>query len=526
MNILFLRICTLFLIVSSFSAAQAADARQVIRVAISSDIASTEFATKNDDNTTMVLHHVMESLVAYRDDMTLAPNLASGWTVSDDGKTYRFTIRDGVTFHNGQPLTAQIVKWNFDRFMDPSRNWGTNCRPQIDGGFEEYIRPSYIVSVAAPDTRTVEIRLQSPSAMFPHHLASNHCIYGIIHPDSVAADGSWSKPVGTGPYRFVEWRKGDGVILERYKGYVADRGQASGLAGSRKAIADRVEFRVVTDAARAARMLKAGELDLVPDVKETNRALYSGAARVRMVPQETAEALMLAIQTRDPVMRDPRIRLAVAHAMDREAIVDAVLGREGRANPSMIARGLPQYSAIHADAVPHDPARARALLAEAGYKGERIDILASGDVYPVNLAVARMLQGEMAAAGFNAAVKEVPWQTQYETYGSHNYQITPIIFSARTDPALMYSAIVGQKGDHAWYLWEDQEADMLTNMAAVEADPATRQQLFDRLHRKAIAWNPVIMIGNYVRVDAVGPALARYRGWTMGIPRMWDMDAK
>ena len=526
MNSLFKGMCALFLVVSSVSAGQAADTRKVVRVAMSSDIASTEFATKNDDNTTMVLHHIMESLVAYRDDMTLAPNLAAGWTVSDDGKTYRFAIRDGVTFHNGQPLTAQIVKWNFDRFMNPARNWGTNCRPQIDGGFEEYIRPSYIVSVAALDARTVEIKLQSPSGMFLHHLASNHCIYGIIHPDSIAADGNWVKPVGTGPYRFVEWRKGDSVALERYKGYAGDRGRASGLAGSRKAIADRLEFRVVTDPARAAQMLKAGELDIVPDVKEPNRVLYVGAPHVRLAAQETAEALMLAIQTRDPVMRDPRIRLAVAHAMNREAIVNAVLGSEGRANPSMIARGLPQHSAAHAEAMPHDPARARALLAEAGYKGERIDILASGDVYPVNLAVAKMLQSEMAAAGFNAAVKEVPWQTQYETYGSHNYQITPIIFSARTDPALMYSAIIGQKGDHAWYLWEDQEADMLTNMAAVESDPATRQQLLDRLHRKAITWNPAIMIGNYVRVDAVGPALARYRGWTMGIPRIWDVDAK
>lgn len=526
MKSLLKRICALFLIVSSVSAAQATHARQVVRVAMSSDIASTEFATKNDDNTTMVLHHVMESLIAYRDDMTLAPNLAAGWTVSDDGKTYRFTIREGVTFHNGQPLTAQIVKWNFDRFMDPARNWGTNCRSQIDGGFEEYIRPSYIVSVAVPDARTVEVRLQSPSGMFLHHLASNHCIYGIVHPDSVAVDGSWVKPVGTGPYRFAEWRKGDAVVLDRYKGYVANRGDASGLAGSRKALADRLEFRVVTDAARAARMLKAGELDLVPDVKETNRALYGGASNVRLAPQETAEALMLAIQTRDPVMRDPRIRLAVAQAMDREAIVKAVLGSEGRANPSMIARSLPQHSAVHADAMPHDPARARALLAEAGYKDQRIDILASGDVYPVNLAVAKMLQSEMAAAGFNVAVKEVPWQTQYETYGSHNYQITPIIFSARTDPALMYSAIIGQKGDHAWYLWEDQEADMLTNMAAVESDPATRQQLLDRLHHKAIAWNPAIMIGNYVRVDAVGPALARYRGWAMGIPRIWEAGVK
>ena len=73
---------------------------------------------------------------------------------------------------------------------------------------------------------------------------------------------------------------------------------------------------------------------------------------------------------------------------------------------------------------------------------------------------------------------------------------------------------------------EDSWRRVARALAAVESDPATRQQLLDRLHRKAITWNPAIMIGNYVRVDAVGPALARYRGWTMGIPRIWDVDAK
>lgn len=506
------------------SPAAAAAAKKAINVGLSADIASTEFATKHDDNTMLVLHHIMESLVSYRDDMTVAPNLAESWEVSGDGKTYTFRLRDGVKFHNGAPLTAGIVKWNFDRFMDPKRDWGSHCREQLDGSFEEYIRPAYIVGIDTPDARTVSVRLQSPNAMFLHHLASNHCIYGIVHPDSVGPQGEWKTPVATGPFKLAAWRKSEEVVLEQFRDYLPRGDARSGLAGARRANVDELRFKVIADRAEAKRQLEKGKIDLLVNVSPSDAATLERAKNVKLVPQVTPAFLQLIVQSRtDPMLRNPTLRKAIAHAVDRERLTREALGGYAKPNPSIVAATFPQHTAAHDVAPAYDVARAKQLLAEAGYKGEKLEILTSAQPYPIFLTTAQSVAAMLREAGINAVVREVDWATHDKDYGKNNYQLTTIAFSTRTDPTLMYSAIVGQKGDHAWYLWEDQEAEMLTTISAIEADPVKRQALFDRLHAKMIEWTPTIGLANYPRVDAVSAKLKGYEGWTLAIPRLWGV---
>lgn len=494
---------------------------ETLDVGIIGDVKSTEFATKHDDNTMMLLHQILEGLVAYDDKLEVAPQLAKSWDVSEDGRVYTFHLRPGVKFHNGQPLTSREVQWNWSRFLDPKRDWGSHCREQIDGGFEEYLRPAYVTNIEAPDPMTVRFTLQSPSAMFLHHLASNHCVYGIAHPDSVDQQGNWLKPIGTGPYKLESRVPGRHVTLTKFNGYSRSAGKASGLAGTKEALADKVILHVLPSAEAARQGLANRSLDLVPNIPVADAAAYDALAGVDTKVQVTPAFFQLIAQSRtDPLLRDPQMRRAIAHAIDRDRLVKEVFGGIVQSNPSVVAQTTPYYGPAHRKTLPYDPALAKRLAGEAGYRGEELEIVASGDPYPPFLSAARSAAAMLRESGINAKVTEVDWGEHDRRYGANEYQLTTIAFSSRTQPTLMYSAMVGQKGDHAWYVWEDQEAEHLVTETAVVADPEVQKANYERLHNKMIEWSPTVGLSNYPRVDAVRQ-VPGYSGWTLAIPRFW-----
>lgn len=500
-------------------------ARDVINVGMNADIASTEYATKHDDNTMMVLHHVMEGLVAYGEDMTVRPLLAEKVEVSQDGRTYTFTLRDGVTFHNGEAVTPEMVEWNFKRFMQEERDWGSHCREQLDGSFEEYIRPAYVIDTRVSGDREFEVTLQSPSAMFLHHLASNHCIYGIVHPDSLNADGSWNRPIATGPYSLGEWHRNEHVILRRFDGYRAAQGPRDGLVGGRQPIADELHFSVVKDEAEALAMLSRGALDLLVNVDPDHMDMAQANAELNPVVNETPAFLQLIPQTRtDDLLSNPRMRKAIAHAIDTDRLVNVALNNLVEPNQSVVATSSPYYTDAHRARHGYDLDEAKRLLEEVGYASEPVSILTSRDPYPIFGRAADAAAIMLQEAGINAFVEDVDWGTHDKRYGANEYQLTTIAFSTRTDPTLMYSALIGQKGDHSWYLWEDQQAEMWNTISAVQEEPALRQEMFDNLHGKMLEWVPTIGLANYPRLDIARDELVGYEGWSLAIPRLWGVD--
>ena len=164
------------------------------------------------------------------------------------------------------------------------------------------------------------------------------------------------------------------------------------------------------------------------------------------------------------------------------------------------------------------------LLHEAGYAGEPIEIQASRDPYPTFHAIAEEAAKMMRKVGLNAHVKEMSWPDQDEHYGSNKYQMTSITFSLRTDPSLMYSTLAGQKADHSWYLWEDNEAAAITAYSTVVDAPEDRQALFDSLHEKMITWTPTIGICNTPRFHIVSDQVDGFEAWALGIPRFWGVS--
>src|SRR5262245_14109909 len=163
-----------------------------LAMSISSDIRSTDPGVNRDSNTDVVLMHIVEGLVASREDGSPAPLLAERVEVSPDGLTYRFVLRRGIHFHNGAPLTSADVVWSWRRYLDPKTGW--LCLPQFDGS-----HGARIVSVEAPAADVAVFTLSQPQPMFLTLMATVTCGGSpILHSSSVNADGSWRAPVGTG----------------------------------------------------------------------------------------------------------------------------------------------------------------------------------------------------------------------------------------------------------------------------------------------------------------------------------------
>ena len=506
---------------------------QLLRVGITSGIAAAEPANKHDETTAAFLHQFLESLVAYREDMTVGPLLAQRIDVSNDGKAYTFTLREGLQFHNAAPVTSAEVRWSWERYL--TRDWGTGCRGMFDGSGPAYLRPSHVLKIETPDIRTVVFHLNSPNGLFLHQMASHYCITGILHPQSANADGSMGRPIATGPFRVESWEKGGGAVLTRFAGYRPRSDPMSGLTGAKLAQVEAVHFLAIQGRSEARQALLDHRVDVLLDLSMRDYDALQGHGEIELLAQERLAWHQLLIQTRtDPLLRDKRIRQAIAHAIDSAEVARLLTRGLAQPNPSAVGHGSPYHTAVQDSSLSFDLSKSRALLRDAGYSGERIVIHASKDPHPVYyeskapiyyetaVVVAQMLR----AAGINAVVEEVSWQHQDDLYNENRYQLMPMIYSMRTDPALMYSAYIGQKTDHGWYQWEDPEADLWTARAAQISDHAKRQALFDRIHAKMIDDVPSVGLFNSLRIDAVSSRVDGYRTFAMAIPRFWGVSIR
>lgn len=244
-----------------------AGAETVLRTRLNADIRSTDPGTNRDANTDAVIAHIVEGLVAFRDDTSIGPMLADSWTLSNEGKIFTFHLRQGVKFHNGATMTADDVVWSLKRWLDPATQW--RCLSEF--GANGIAR---IEKIEAPDPQTVAITLDQATALFLPTLARPDCGQtAIIHRDSVGPDGKWIALIGTGPFKLGEWKRGQYVDIVRFDGYVSRSEPRTGYTGAKDVKVDRVRFNVIPDSSAAKAGLLSGSLDVImslsiPDLEE------------------------------------------------------------------------------------------------------------------------------------------------------------------------------------------------------------------------------------------------------------------
>ena len=496
--------------------AAVAQAPGTIRVAINADIRTNDPGVNRDGNTDAVMMHVLEGLVGLTESGDVAPLLAAKVDVSPDGKTYTFVLREGITFHNGQPVTAADVAWTWNRYLDPATKW--RCQSEFGGkGLTK------IEAIETPDARTVVFRLDKPTALFLSVTARPDCGgSAILHKDSVDADGKWKGPVATGPFKFGEWKRGQYVELERFAGYRSLPGARDGYVGGKTVAGERVRFIVIPDPAATKAALLAGSIDVATDVSAEDVAELKRRGDIAIDTAPTMSVSAFLLQTKDPVLQDARVRRAIAHAIDTAEIATAITKDTATPNASIVPTPSSYYSKAQGARIKPDAALAKKLLAEAGYRGQPIKILTNkryGPMYDAAVLGQAMLQ----QVGVNAELEVLEWATQLDRYLKGDYQMMAFSYSARLDAALNYEMMSGPKATQPRKIWDNAEALKLLDEAMVVADRARRQAIFDQLHGMFLADAPMLVLYNGVDISASGPRVKGYKGWAAGQPRLWGV---
>ncbi|WP_281685127.1 ABC transporter substrate-binding protein [Thalassobaculum salexigens] len=344
-----------------------------------------------------ILMNVYDGLVRYKPgSLEVEPALAESWTVSDDGTVYTFTLRDGVTFHDGSALDAEAVKFNFDRMLDESHPFHDT------GPFPLSFFFGSVDSVEAPDPKTVVFRLKEPYAPFLSNLAYPTGL--IVSPAAVEEHGEdfGRNPSGTGPFKFVEWESNAKVVVEANPDYW-------GGAPDLKAVV----FRPITDAnTRVAEMLSGG-IDVMVEVPPDNLSTFADDASYTVFEQAGPHLWFLILNAKEGPMADRKVRQAVNYAIDKKALVENVL--QGTA---AIAAGPtpPAFAWAYNEALepyPHDPEKAKALLKEAGAEGASLTFYVteggSGMLDPI--AMGSAIQADLAEVGLDVTIETYEWNT-------------------------------------------------------------------------------------------------------------------
>ena len=498
------------------SAQPAAGAGQTLRIQINSDIRTTDPGGNRDDNTDNVLLHVGEGLVALREDTSVGPMLASKVDTSADGLTYTFTLRDGVKFQNGATLVADDVVWNWQRYLKPTSGW--RCLPEFDGkGMTK------VLSVEAPNPKTVVFRLERPSALFLTMMARPDCgSAAIVHRSSVNADGTWKGPVGTGPYKLKEWKRGQYVELTRFDGYTSRAEPRDGLTGGKKAEVENLRFVVIPDSAAAKAALYSGGIDafVSPSPSDVIEMRKRTDVLVDTTPVMTMVALLL--QTNDPVLKDVRVRRALALSLDTPEIARTVTEGLSAVNNSVVPSSSPYYDAAQAGGFKRDLAAAKKLLAEAGYRGQPIRMIANKR-YEALYSAAVLVQAMASEAGINVELEVLDWATQLDRYTKGQYQSMAFIYSARIDPSLNYEMVSGDKAAQPRKVWDSPYAQTRLTESMVSRDKARRQVLFDEMHKQMLQDVPMIVLFNASDATAMRKSVVGFKGWAPAKPRFWNV---
>ncbi len=368
--------------------------------------------------------------------------------------------------------------------------------------------------------------IDQPNTLFLVRMADIVCNVWVASPRNVDADGNWiaGSAIGSGPFQLKEWRKEQYVSLERFAGYVPLKTKRDGYSGDRTAYLDEVRFMVIPDKTAAETALLAGQVDVVTYLQASRMDDMKKRGAVIM----TAPGLSLTpilIQTNDPLLSNVKIRRAMAHAIDYKEI--AAVKTEGLAefNPS----GVPQSSAYFDKSFQtwpaYDPALARKLLTEAGYKGEPIKLQANKR-YIGMYDNAVLVQAMLNAAGFNVQLEVIDWAAQLDNFFGGKFQLQSFGYSSRADPMVIYGALIGKKSVSATAQWDNPEIYALYLKALATADFNERKALLKQLHTRMAEEVPILGLYYYPVIDAVSPKLVGYEAWPLEKPRAWGVWKK
>ncbi|MGY4719881.1 ABC transporter substrate-binding protein [Naumannella cuiyingiana] len=396
-----------------------------------------------------VLENVYDTLVEPDENLELQPALAEKWTTSDDQLTWTFSLRQGVTFHDGSPFTADDVVYSYRRI--------------IDDKLANAYKFAAVKDVKAADPATVVITLSQPA---PNLLSSLGSFKGvaIVSKNNVESKAITTKPIGTGPFSLAEYVNGDHITLAANPTYW---GGAPGLG--------EVRYTFVSEASTALASLRSGEIQWTDSVPPQQVQALSTDSGVVLGQEPSSDYWYLALNERNQPWNDPRARQAVAYAIDRDAIVQAV--SYGTAQLNQLA--IPPTSSWYTEYGTYrtDLARAKQLLGEVGFSGGTIDFMATSD-YPETVTVAQIVAANLEPLGIEVKIRQPDFSSWLDDQSAHKFDLLMMGWLGNLDPDDFYYAQHHSDGANNAQGYSNPEVDKLLDAGRTETDVARRKQTY------------------------------------------------
>ncbi len=469
-------------------------------VALDSDPGSLNPAATTSGGVHSASELMFNGLVALDANLQPVPELAESWEVLEDGALYRFTLREGVLWHDGQPFTSADVKYSFEEVL-----LTLHSRTQASVG-------TAIESITAPDPLTVEFRFAQPYAPLLQQLDVTEApivprhIYEGSEPATNPANQA---PVGTGPYTFVSYTAGSEIRLARNAEYFE-----TGSDGMALPYLDEVVMRIIPDRASQVNALRAGEVDWLGGVPGAERASIEadpafGTLQTSINPGGSNCIMTVGFNLDRPVLQDLRVRQAISLALDRRQFVDRVLFGEGRVAIAPISSGIPFAHADDLDGVAaYDPVRAGQLLDEAGWTqaggtGTRTATgvtgvadgtpLALGFVaFPTFNQYAELYRAQLAAVGIEITLAPLDPPVFAETvFAQRDFDTNIISYCNGTDPEIgvkrmFLSTNISATPFSNAAAYRNPAMDALFVEAATTVDPGQRSEVYREIQQLAV----------------------------------------
>lgn len=452
----------------------------VLQVAVAPEPTTLTSAFITTMNIGMVSSKVLEGLVAYDLNLNPVPVLATSWSVAPDGKSITFKLRSGVKWHDGHDFSAADVKFTLEKVWKELHPFGRAAYANVD-------------KVETPDPLTVVLRLSAPSPyilnyvntygsqILPRHLYEGTDILNNPHNNA---------PVGTGPFVFKEWIRGSHVRLERNPNY-----WGRGPAGEAQPYLDGVVFKFIPDAAARTVALEAGELDValgsIVPLTSLNRFADKSRWTINLDDGRFLASIFLAqFNVRRPHFNDKRVRQALLHAIDREALLKIVFLGYGKVATGPVPSSVVNYYSDDVRKYPFDPKRAEALLDEAGLKkgadGKRLKIALDYDAGGGATAArpAEFIKQYLSKVGVEVELRGSDTATYLRRiFTDQDYDLTITSLHRLPDPTLGVQRLYWTKNIKKGAPWtngsgySNPELDRIMEAAADEPDAAKRRAL-------------------------------------------------
>jgi len=467
------------------TSASAAPPKDAIVIGLVAEPVTMDPPQITDLNSARVTKRIFEGLVAQElGSYKLVPGLAQSWDISKDGLTYTFKLRPNVKFHDGTPFNAEAVKFVFERQLnDKGPYYATGTYPYVKGFLGN------VAGVEVLDAGTVQIKLKAPLAPFLQYLA--HQSLFMFSPESLK---KWGKdvvkhPVGTGPFKLDAWEPGVRVVLARNDEYWG------GAPKIRQAI-----YVPIVEAQARLVALKTGDIDLTMDVPPDSLDELRRDPNVVVAESNSSAVWYVMLNTRHPILKDRRVRQALNHAVNKDAIIRDILR-----GTAIVSRGpmSPVYGTFYEDNTaryPHDLDKARALLREAGHpNGFELTFLVpesgSGMQSPVEMAT--VIQANLAQIGVRAKIQTMEWGAYLRKYleqpdmaemswnpsiGDPDHMMYMLLSSDRFPPAF-----------NAGY-YQNDRVDELLRRARTTVDEKARVPLYREAQKLVVEDAPWIFV--------------------------------